>query len=86
MKEWYYLETNGVHQKSFYKKAVVFVYENGDKYLRSYDTIVCCIEGGEFKRKWTGYSATTMNHVNAFRYQEGLEKLYKSDWLKLKVF
>lgn len=54
-------------RKSFYGKAVVK--SQGDVLtLRSYSTNVCTYNTatGEFKRLWSGYSATSMRHVNAF--------------------
>jgi hypothetical protein len=52
--------------KSFYNKAVAIEKENGDIELKSYNTIVARIRNGNFERLWAGYSATTMNHINAF--------------------
>lgn len=53
--------------KSFYGKAKVIEKENGEKVLQSYNTEVCKItSGGEFVRTWSGYSVTTMRHINAF--------------------
>ena len=52
--------------KSFYGKAKV-IEMNGETLLQSYDTTVCKIDkSGEFVRMWSGYSATTMRHINAF--------------------
>lgn len=56
-------------RKSFYGKAKVFYHPVTDAYmLMSYDTIVAMYYRGSglFIRKWDGYSATTMRHVNAF--------------------
>lgn len=54
-------------RKSFYGKAQVIENKDGSKYLRSYETIVCSIDAsGKFKRHWSGYSPTTMRHVNSF--------------------
>ena len=54
-------------RKSFYGKAKIEFHDNGDMYLRSYNTIVAQITAtGQFNRLWDGYSATTMRHVNAF--------------------
>lgn len=61
-----------VNQGSFYGKAKVIEKEDGSILLKSYDTIVCGFtpdeETGEivFKRFWSGYSVTTMKHVNDF--------------------
>ena len=61
----YKLDPNG-SSKSFYGKAKV-IEENGEKFLLSYDTIVCKIDKNDnFIKLWDGYSATTMRHINAF--------------------
>lgn len=54
---------------SFYGKARVL--ENrGRKVLQSYNTDVCEIdENGVFHRYWSGYSPTTMRHINEFLRQ-----------------
>ena len=54
-------------EKSFYGKAKVIEQDNGEKVLQSYNTQVCKItSGGEFVRMWSGYSVTTMRHVDSF--------------------
>lgn len=53
--------------KSFYGKAKIIETENGEKVLQSYNTFVCKItSSGEFVRLWSGYSVTTMRHINSF--------------------
>lgn len=53
--------------KSFYGKAEVIETDNGEIILQSYNTVVCKItSGGEFVRLWSGYSVTTMRHINSF--------------------
>jgi len=65
--------------------ARVLVYKCGRKDLRSYSTIVCSVlKNGEFVRKWDGYSATTMKHINAFRKRYGLEPIHKEEWDAMK--
>ena len=55
------------NHKSFYGKAIIIEKDNGEKILQSYETKVCKITSeGEFVRMWSGYSATTMRHVNSF--------------------
>lgn len=68
-------------QKSFYGKAQVLVFM-GEHYLKSYDTLVCSYNpnSGAFWRLWTGYSATTMRHVNAFLALYGLPGGGKQWW------
>lgn len=82
VKSW---ELKATSQKSFYKKAFVLEDSKGSLYLRSYDTIVCGIVNGIFKKFWNGYSKTTITHVNDFRKAHFLEKLYKKDWESLSV-
>ena len=65
MKRYELIPTDG--RKSFYGKATVIEKDNGEKVLQSYNTKVCKITStGEFVRLWSGYSATTMRHVNSF--------------------
>lgn len=78
------LDPHGI-QKSFYNKARI---ENWGsiKILISYKTAVAYIDSkGNFYRLWNDYSSTTMNHINAFRMEYGLNKIYKKDWVNLKV-
>lgn len=72
-------------RKSFYGKANVIARENGDIELRSYETIVARIRNGNFERLWSGYSATTMNHVNAFIDLFGISGGGKAWWTSLEV-
>lgn len=54
-------------RKSFYGKAKVTERDDGAAVLKSYDTDVCMIDAaGNFHRFWSGESATTTRHVNAF--------------------
>ena len=67
-------------EKSFYGKAKVIEEDNGEKVLQSYNTRVCRItSSGEFVRMWSGYSVTTMRHINNFfdplQYGRRREKL-----------
>ena len=77
VKSW---ELKATSQKSFYKKAYVLEDEKGSLYLQSYDTIVCGIINGIFKKFWDGYSRTTQTHINDFRNAHNLSTLYKKDW------
>lgn len=55
--------------KSFYHKAQVTDFGNGEAVLYSYSygtPVIKRTSGGEFKRLWPGYSATTMRHISAF--------------------
>ena len=66
-------------QKSFYGKAFV-IYNEGVKYLGSYNTIVASIQpDGTVKRHWDGWSATTGKHLRSFY------GIRKKDWDKMPV-
>lgn len=68
-------------RKSFYGKARVIEKDNGEKVLQSYDTEVCKVtSGGQFVRLWSGYSATTMRHVNSFLDLVGIAGGGKAWW------
>ena len=54
------------NRKSFYGKAKVIEQDSGTIELQSYNTIVARIRNGNFERLWSGYSMTTMNHINSF--------------------
>ena len=57
-----------------------------DGILVSYETRVARIApDGSFHRLWSGYSATTMRHVNMFRAAHDLPKITKSQWEKMEV-
>lgn len=69
-------------QKSYYGKAHYYEHENVI-FLRSYDTTVCRIIDGKFERLWSGFSKTTLAHVNDFRKLYGMPTLNKKEWLSL---
>lgn len=72
--------------KSFYGKAQVIEQANGEKLLRSYETIVCKIDkNGNFVRLWDGYSATTMRHINSFLSFYDIPNGGKAYWDSLQV-
>lgn len=79
------LPTNG--RKSFYNKCELLKDDNGIYYLRSYNTIVASYNpnSGIFSRIWSGYSQTTINHINGFRAFLGLEGINKNKWDKMPV-
>ena len=73
-------------QKSFYNKARLLKYHNGKTVsLQSYNTVVCQIKDNAFFVKlWSGYSATTLRHINSFLAYMGEDiRLSKSQWLRL---
>lgn len=64
--EYYELKPLDGQQKSFYKKAYIEEYENGEKVLYSYGTPVAYIlPWGVFFKLWGGWSATTSQHLKA---------------------
>ena len=73
------------NRKSFYGKAEAIEKDNGDIELRSYNTIVARISNGKFERLWSGYSQTTMNHINAFISLYGISGGGKAWWESLEV-
>lgn len=84
MKNTYELKPNN-NRKSFYGKAHVIERTNGDIELKSYNTIVARIHNGKFERLWSGYSDTTMRHVNAFVDAFGINGGGKAWWIALEV-
>lgn len=72
-------------RKSFYGKAIVTEFDNGDIELTSYKTIVCRIRNGKIQKLRNGYSATTMRHINAFLKFYDLEGGGKAWWNNLKL-
>lgn len=68
-------------QKSYYGKASVCEVNTGNKYLRSYKTIVAMIDkDGIFHKLWDGYSATTAKHIHTFRILYCLDGICKKEW------
>lgn len=68
-------------RKSFYGKARAI--RNGDTwYCMSYDTLVASYNTvtGCVVRHWSGYSVTTMRHVNSFLWFLGFTHGGKSFW------
>lgn len=79
------ISSNNQAQKSFYGKAKV-VMDSGKAYLQSYDTFVCCMdENNQFHRLWSGWSATTARHINAFRNAYSLPAISKKEWNSMEV-
>lgn len=73
-------------RKSFYGKARVIVSDDGARTLQSYNTAVCKLDAnGHFVRLWSGYSATTMRHVNSFLRFYGADGGGKTWWDAQKV-
>lgn len=80
----FYLEPKYSTQKSFYKKALVYVSLNRDEHssLFSYKTLVASACNGELKKHWNGYSRTTMKHISEFARQFASydHDLNKKEW------
>lgn len=77
-----------VRQKSFYGKARILKYHNGKTVsLQSYNTVICQINDNAFFVKlWSGYSATTLRHINSFLALFDSDiKLSKRQWERLEV-
>ena len=65
MRKYELIPTDG--RKSFYGKAVVIVEDNGIETLYSYGTpIIKRLVSGELVKLWSGWSATTGRHIQAF--------------------
>lgn len=65
MRKYELIPTDG--RKSFYGKAVVIVEDNGTETLYSYGTpIIKRLVSGELVKLWSGWSATTGRHIQAF--------------------
>ena len=72
-------------RKSFYGKATV-TENNGCAVLRSYNTDVAMIDAsGAFHRFWSGESATTTRHINAFCDLYGVDGGGVAWWRKQPV-
>lgn len=79
----FYLKPIDSH-KSFYGKAIVKSIPSG-VVLQSYNTDVCAFVNGRFMRLWSGYSATTMRHVNSFAAYCGMNEGGKKWWDSLEI-
>lgn len=73
------------NRKSFYKKAFVIEIAPDVYQLLSYETIVCEVDHGVFKRYWDDYSATTMSHVNDFIALFDIQGGGKKWWMEQPV-
>lgn len=83
IKSCFALMPNDSH-KSFYGKARVYDTDAG-LVLVSYSTPVAAFVNGRFIRLWSGYSATTQRHVNAFAAYCGLRDSGKKWFASLPV-
>jgi hypothetical protein len=68
-----------------YNRAIII--KDGDSItLQSYDTPVLNvnIKTGEIKKLWTGYTATTLKHINIFLAAYNGMQFNKAAWLAFK--
>ena len=55
------------NQQSFYGKAIVVMYDNGDRILLSYNVpVMRKYADGTYERLWGDWSSTTGKHIFAF--------------------
>lgn len=67
-------------RKSFYRKAIVIVEDDGIENLQSYDTTVMRkYPDGKIEKTYDRWSATTGRHIKAFY------GMSKKDWSKLPM-
>ena len=85
MEKYYLMPCERQNQKSFGRKAVVEVMDDGTKVLYSYMTKVAKIVRGRYifrlcdnDKKFS--SPTTMRHLVAFCVNNGLEPITKKAW------
>lgn len=64
-------------------KATWYFDDDGGKVLRSYYADVARLYDGRLYKLWTGYSVTTMNHINAFLDSNGYARINKHDWIMI---
>ena len=72
------------YQKSFYGKALVYLFDDGWTYLQSYSTIMVAVRNGRLVRLSSAKSATTSRHIEAFldTYADGRMDVKKFYTLK----
>jgi len=80
IKNRYELQTIYDRRKSFYGKANIIEYTNGDKDLISYTTKVASIINNKLT-VFGYYSPTTARHINEFLLQQGYNKMSKAEML-----
>lgn len=51
--------------------------------IYSYSTLVAMVKNGKLHRYWSGYSATTIKHINQVLITLGMPKISKKDWEEL---
>ena len=55
-------------------------------FLQSYDTLILCVDkkSGKINKLWSGYSVTTMKHINTFLSSYNGMTLNKKAWENFK--
>lgn len=74
------LEPKFENVKSYYRKAYVRYYDNGDSALVSYGTLVAAIKNNR-PRVYMIYSAATLRHIKEYLKQNGFEAKNKQQVL-----
>lgn len=72
-------------RKSFGGKCRCFMFSNNEMVLVSYNTPVAFTSGGKLHRCWSGYTSTTVSHVDAFASFAGVPFNGKQDWYAMPV-
>lgn len=73
-------ELTPLTQKSFNKKAIVTILDDGTHELTSYDTVVATYHPEHRERRINGwYSQTTARHINAFLNHHNLPTMTKAE-------
>lgn len=84
--EMIFLEPVIDRRKSFYKKAKILIDNKGNKYLKSYDSIIVEVKNGKVKINTDVYlwdSQTSLRHLKDFLYQLGYEIGSKQDLINM---
>lgn len=64
-------------------KATYYTDGDGAIVLRSYYTDVLRIKDNKLEKLWTGYSVTTMKHINEFLNMFGFAGMNKHEWVMM---
>jgi hypothetical protein len=78
-------KSDGWHPMGGMNRRAFTKHFDGALYLRSYNTIVASIDENGFHRHWSGWSATTAKHYNAFLEMNYLNRISKAEWCELPV-
>jgi len=84
--EMIFLEPVIDRRKSFYKKAKILIDSDGNKYLKSYDSIIAEVKNGKVKINTDIYlwdSQTSLRHLKDFLYQLGYTIGNKQELIKM---